>query len=279
MNVSVVILTHNRNRDCAEAIESCLNQSLEPLEIIVVDDQSDVPFKYRHPRVKVIRCDEEMGLAAAKNLGFKEARGEIIAIIDDDCIADRNWTKVIKEIFHDNNVDIAAGKVIPLLNSRLPCWWNDDLSVFISVHGKSREEQPNVFGCNMAVKKETFLKFGYYNEKLGRKGGLLLSNDETDFIQRVSLLGGRVFFSNRMKVWHKISPKRLSMVFLFKRAWWQGISNRVQYPVNTIGSLRNIGGIASCMLRILFTPRRSRYFLLRLLEKSGYFWGLLTYRE
>ena len=279
MNLSVVILTHNRNKDCAEAIESCLNQSMEPLEIIVVDDQSKIPFEYYHPKIEVIRTKTELGSAAARNLGIKQSKGTIVAFIDDDCVAHSDWIETIHQVFEETNADIVGGRVLPVYLSSLPNWWNDELDVFISIHNKFKEMQPNFFLCNMAVRKRLFSELGYFNEKLGRRGGLLLSNEETEFIQRVSRMGGRILFTDRMKVWHKISPKRLSMVFLFKRAWWQGISNRVQYSVNFRGSLRNIGGIISCSLRIFFTPRHSRYFLLRLLEKSGYFWGFFTYKR
>ncbi len=277
MNISIAISTHNRTQSCRACIRSCLAQETQPLEVIVVDD-SDVPFKYHSPRVKVIRCPKQVGVATARNIAVRNARSEIVAFMDDDCIADRQWTKVIEETFQ-GQVDITGGKVMPIHNSPLPHWWKDELCVFISVHGNSQKTQPDIFGCNFAVRKEVFHRIGYFNEKLGRKRGLLLSNEETEFIQRVSNSGGKIVFNHRMKVWHKINSKRISMIFLFRRAWWQGISNRVQYPVNLKMVSRTIGGTISCLLRTLFTPKHSRYYLLRFIEKLGYFFGLFIYKS
>lgn len=277
MRTSIAIVTHNRPQSCKECIRSCLAQRTQPLEVIVVDD-SEVSFEYDSPKVEVIRCPKQVGVAAARNIAVKNAHGEIIVFIDDDCIADSQWIKVIEETFQ-GNVDIAGGKVMPILNSPLPVWWKDELYVFISVHRSPQKTQPDIFGCNFAVRKGVFHRIGYFNEKLGRKSGLLLSNEETEFIQRVSASRGKIVFNHRMKVWHNINSKRISMIFLFRRALWQGISNRVQYPVNFKMVSRTIGGAISCLLRTLFTPKQSRYYLLRFIEKLGYFWGLLVYKS
>lgn len=281
MNISVVILTHNRDKDCAEAIESCLNQGLKPLEIIVVDDQSSIPFEYyrleNYPKIEIIRTETELGSAAARNLGIKQAKGNIVAFIDDDCIANHDWIKTIRQVFEETNADIAGGRVLPIYSSSLPEWWNDKFDVFISVHSSPQELHPNFFLCNMAVRKRLFSKLGYFNEKLGRKGGLLISNEETEFIDRAAENGGNIVFSEKMKVWHKANPSRMSMVFLFKRAWFQGVSNRLQYPIGLKLFLRMIGGMISCIVRIMFSPKHARYNALLLLQKLGYLVALFRY--
>jgi len=85
--VSAVIPTFNRGWIMAEAVQSVLDQTYEPLEIIVVDDGStdntrDVlePFMDRITLLK----QENKGVSAARNLGIKNARGEFIAFLDSD---------------------------------------------------------------------------------------------------------------------------------------------------------------------------------------------------
>jgi glycosyltransferase involved in cell wall biosynthesis len=45
--VSVVIVTHNRLKDAEETVESIMNQSIKPSEILVIDDGSEPPFKMK----------------------------------------------------------------------------------------------------------------------------------------------------------------------------------------------------------------------------------------
>ncbi len=85
--VSVVIPTYNRARYLVEAIESVLTQTLADREVIVVDDGStdDTPAVIAPylDRVRFLR-QENRGLAAARNAGIREARGEFVAFLDSD---------------------------------------------------------------------------------------------------------------------------------------------------------------------------------------------------
>ncbi len=87
--VSVVIATYNRHEHCKRAIDSVLNQTHAPLEVIVVDDGSTPPFE--DARVRVIRTPQNtksmFGWASpgyVRTLGMKEAKGDYIAFLDDD---------------------------------------------------------------------------------------------------------------------------------------------------------------------------------------------------
>lgn len=84
--VSIVITTYNHTRFLGEAIESALAQTVHPCEIIVVDDGSiDDPASEvsRHPGVRLIRQDNQ-GLAAARNTGWRAARGGYVVFLDAD---------------------------------------------------------------------------------------------------------------------------------------------------------------------------------------------------
>jgi len=90
MSFSVVIPAFNAERFLARAIRSALNQTLAPLEILVVDDgstdrTSEVAQAFG-PNVRCIRQDNA-GPATARNRGIREARAEFIAFLD----ADDEW--------------------------------------------------------------------------------------------------------------------------------------------------------------------------------------------
>lgn len=87
--VSVVIPTYNRAYILEPAIESALNQTYENFEVIVIDDGSTdgtaaLMQKYAaDPRVRYI-YQKNAGVSAARNHGFRESRGEFIALLDSD---------------------------------------------------------------------------------------------------------------------------------------------------------------------------------------------------
>ena len=85
-SVSVVITTYNHAHFLAEAIESVFAQTVNPDEIIVVDDGStDDPARVvgQYRNVILIR-QQNQGLGAARNTGLKAASGEFITFLDAD---------------------------------------------------------------------------------------------------------------------------------------------------------------------------------------------------
>jgi glycosyltransferase involved in cell wall biosynthesis len=83
--VSVIIPVYNGERFLAEAIQSVLDQTLPPDEIIVVDDGStDASAEIARsfgPPVRVL-TQANLGPAAARNLGVENASGDLLAFLD-----------------------------------------------------------------------------------------------------------------------------------------------------------------------------------------------------
>jgi glycosyltransferase involved in cell wall biosynthesis len=92
--VSVVMPTYNRERLASAAIESILGQTLRDLELLLVDDASSdgsaeaLSARARSdPRVRLLRMRANRGCNAARNQGFRRARGRYVALLDDDDLA------------------------------------------------------------------------------------------------------------------------------------------------------------------------------------------------
>jgi glycosyltransferase involved in cell wall biosynthesis len=85
--VSVIIPAYNGQEYIREAIESALAQTYRPIEILVIDDGSPInmePFVAGFgPEVRYMR-QQNGGTASARNLGWHSARGEFIALLDQD---------------------------------------------------------------------------------------------------------------------------------------------------------------------------------------------------
>jgi glycosyltransferase involved in cell wall biosynthesis len=92
--LSVVLPTHNRSGLLRRAIASLLAQTFDDFEILVVDDASTdatpevvAELAGADPRVRYLRLDPNVGVGAARNRGLELARGELVALQDDDDVA------------------------------------------------------------------------------------------------------------------------------------------------------------------------------------------------
>lgn len=83
--ISIIIPTYNRPHLLPRAVKSALEQTVEDLEVIVVDDASPAHVNLpEHPQLRIVRLSENSGGAAARNAGAMAARGRWVAFLDDD---------------------------------------------------------------------------------------------------------------------------------------------------------------------------------------------------
>ena len=94
--ISVVMPNYNGHRFVERSIDSVLSQTYQNFELIVVDDCSkdDSLSLIQHKaqsdsRIRVIALEHNAGVANARNVGIKEAKGEYIALLDNDDL----WTE------------------------------------------------------------------------------------------------------------------------------------------------------------------------------------------
>lgn len=110
MKVSVVIPCYNEEKYIGKCLESLINQTDAPDEIIVVnnncvDKTVEIAKKFGARIVK----EEKQGMISARNTGFNSATYEIIAKPDADSILPPDWISKIKEQFKDPNLGALSG--------------------------------------------------------------------------------------------------------------------------------------------------------------------------
>jgi glycosyltransferase involved in cell wall biosynthesis len=86
---SVVVPTYNRSRIVRRCVDSCLAQSFEDFEVVVVDDHSDDDTvreleRYDDPRLRVVVHDRNRGISPSRQTGAESARGEWVVVVDSD---------------------------------------------------------------------------------------------------------------------------------------------------------------------------------------------------
>lgn len=185
--VSVVIPNYNYGRFLRDAIDSALNQTYKPHEVIVVDDGStdeshDILGEYEEKGVKVIR-QKNRGVGAARNTGVSVSSGDVIAFLDaDDIWFPEKLEKQIEAFDGDTELGLVScgmqefnpsGEIINRYEEGQEGWLSNKMLTF--------EAPVVVSGSAVAVRRDIFEKIGGFDERKE-----LHPSEDWDFFYRVS---------------------------------------------------------------------------------------------
>ena len=106
--------SYNARRTIARTLSSLVAQrGRTPFEVIVVDSSADDTssvVEREFPSVRLVRCSERRFAGEARNLGADQARGEILALLDADCVVAPDWIeRVVRS--HESPYDVIGGVV------------------------------------------------------------------------------------------------------------------------------------------------------------------------
>lgn len=170
--VSIVIPMYNMEKYVADCIESCLDQTYNDIEIIVVDDCStdksiEVVKKFGMNISLAFSC-ENKGVSAARNRGMQHARGEYIVFLDaDDMLTPNSIMARAKYLDANRNVSMVWGKAYKINQERNNYKWGyrKCMASYGSLEVYSRR-------CNAQTimwRRRVFEKYGLYYEGLRSK--------------------------------------------------------------------------------------------------------------
>lgn len=171
-DITVYIPAYNVARFLPTAIESLLAQTLAPAEIVVIDDGSkddSASVAQRYPQVSVVRHEQNSGLAAARNTAFRVARGEFVASLDADCVAEPTWLEKLSRHLTEAKIAGAGGFLREGVQNSLADRWR--AAHMRQEWGATPVRNPKfLFGCNNIFKRAAVLEAGGYDETMRTNG-------------------------------------------------------------------------------------------------------------
>ncbi|EKB51324.1 Chondroitin polymerase [Cecembia lonarensis LW9] len=105
--LSVVMPVYNGEKHLVEAIESVLNQSFGNFELIIIDDAStdqsvEIIRSFADARIRLLQNEQNSGVAATRNRGLQEAKGEYLVWMDCDDIIDTKKFEIQVNFLNQN---------------------------------------------------------------------------------------------------------------------------------------------------------------------------------
>ncbi len=202
--VSVIIPAYNRPKETRACVESLtrLDYPADQVEIIVVDDGSEPPLAETLADLpaQVVRPEQgNIGQSAARNMAAHLAQGEILAFIDNDCLATPDWLQKLLPHFFDASLDIVGGRVI---SPPLTGW----VSAYEAVHspldmgqqtGQVGPDQVIAYlpACNLLVRRETMLALAGFTPEM-------VLGEDVDLIWRAITAGAQVYYAPEGEIIH-----------------------------------------------------------------------------
>lgn len=226
---------YNHFRGAAENVTS---QSYDDTEMVVVVDGTDevrdrVVEDYGDHEDVVIHCnDENVGLLESRNTGAELASGDVVAFIDDDAVADKEWVAELVRGYEEQNALAVGGKMVGDWVAGQPSFLPKEFYWLVGVTHRGFADGEgwvrNTFGSNISFDRETFLELnGFDTEIGGRQGDANLQAGETELCARLDAeYGEQVWYNPDAVVAHKVFEYRTEFWWMVDRAFWQGYSKR-----------------------------------------------------
>lgn len=242
-DLSIVICTYNRLDCLRDAVASVIAQlpTDGTAELLIINDGAtdgtaawlDAAQAEWPASVQAIH-QENQGLGAARNTGWRSARGKWIAYLDDDAIAPVGWLNHWLRICRESATDVATlgGPIRLKWEQPRPNWLPASLEEWLTcfepgTQAFTSSKEPLFRGANMICRVEALGKVDGFSTKLGRKGGNLLSREECDLAEKLAAAGFVSRYEPAPWVWHRVHAERLNRRWFFRRLYWEGISLQV----------------------------------------------------
>ncbi|WP_221361816.1 glycosyltransferase family 2 protein [Streptomyces beigongshangae] len=249
-SVVVCVYTEDRWEDILAAVASVRAQSLPALEILLVVDHNRPllerllkEYEGREGRegheghegageVRVLANAGPRGLSAGRNTGIAASRGDVVAFLDDDAVAERDWLLHFAEGYEDPLVMAVGGRTVPVWASgRRPAWFPAEFDWVVGCTYRGlppgRVRVRNVLGGNASFRRTAFDAVGGFATGIGRDGDKRpLGCEETELCIRLSRArpDAVLLIDDRAVIHHRVPGARERFAYFRTRTYAEGLS-------------------------------------------------------
>ena len=236
MKITVILCTYNRCEVLTKALESVALQILPESvqwEVLVVDNNSSdqtrdvvVSFCKRLPERFRYLYESRPGKSHALNTGIHEARGDILAFMDDDVTVEPTWLQNLTKYLSNGEWAGVGGRTLLADGFSAPSWMLLDglyslgpaLAALFDLGDEPCELRDPPYGTNMAFHKRMFDKYGGFRTNLGPRPGTTIRNEDTEFGRRVLANSERIRYEPTAVVYHPVPKGRIDKKYFLR--WW-----------------------------------------------------------
>lgn len=202
---SIIIPTYNTDVVLIQCLEALCNQSVDKkcFEVIVVNDGGKteiyerLKFFKQHLDIKYF-YQQNKGPAAARNLGIKKAKGDIILFLDDDSLPTKNWFKAVVKAWEKfPDFDGIGGYTISEVTDSIYCRVNSDFFNWYLGQYSDDELHPFLVTCNAGYRKSILNKIRNFDERFKKASG-----EDRDLNIKISKIGGSLRLDKNILVYH-----------------------------------------------------------------------------
>lgn len=216
--ISVIIPLYNKERAIVHTLESVINQTLAPYEIIVVDDGSKdkslrvvEDFIRANSEKRIVNSirlihKENGGVSSARNKGIQEAKGKYVALLDGDDLWTATFLEVQTTLIHDFPEAAMWGVNTAFIKNGKYRKWQQGMGVGY------RGYVENYFGTShndlfcsssVVIRKKVFEQVGYFDERIS-------ASEDLDMWYRIILHYPVVFYDKVLVYYNQDAENRVA---------------------------------------------------------------------
>ncbi|MGQ4646881.1 glycosyltransferase [Lyngbya aestuarii] len=229
ITASILIRTKNEARDLPKALDIIRNQSLKPVDIIVVDSGSTdgtVDIVKQQSEIKLIQMlPEEFTFGSSLNIGFEAAQGEVVVSLSAHAFpCDQHWLQNLVKHFDDPQVAGVYGKQVPQPDAWPPVqrdylsYYRDQLRVQNNLANFSDHSFSN---ANSAIRFQSW-KRRPFNETL-------TGAEDREWARIMLDLGYKIVYEPKAALYHSHNEPFLKV---YQRTYREALAHEAIYEKN-----------------------------------------------
>ncbi len=294
MDCSICIATYKRPdllKECLSSIAQLELRNDLQVEIVLVDNDKAQSaksifewFKQAHTLPVRYCVQEKQSISHARNMAIQNAKGKLIAFIDDDETADKEWLALLIETQKEYKADAVFGNVITWFESTTPPWIQG-LFIYERKIPPTGTIAESVRTTNAIVDAKWFSKKGYqFDAEYGITGG-----SDTKLFETMRINNAKLINCREAKTYEYCPPNRTKFKWLLKRSFRGGNNvSRIDIELNPkrkmilrctyliIGFTYSTISLVLAILHI-FIPSKRAHWILKMAANMGKMAAIFNY--